>query len=201
MSTIHEGPAEHLLEWLTEEYEYGRAKFGPNQSGQLRATSLSNNQNFGGQTSRYWERMRTFELGGAQLQRAQAAAKVASSARSLWATIRSIDRPDDRSATADSLIIIENHFGESDFHEAKRQVHKDDFWETSMGLGLTYLEDHVRRNGFARKFRLGQLVRAEQIMLDASDVAALQFEAVLASVDELPKPGVPSGEIEPWFAG
>lgn len=155
--------------------------------------------NFGGRIASYWARMDAFEEGDVALQRAQAAGKVASASRSLWATIRSADRLTDRHATQDSFEILHDHFADNDFHNIKPQLEKDDFGETYIGLGLTYLDLALKRQGLASKFRLGQLVRAEQIMVDAADVAAIQFERCLEATGNLPAPGVTSGEMHPWL--
>lgn len=196
---LNNSPTEHLEKWLRAERVYGAAKFGVDQSDRLTSTMLSNNQNIGGQTAMYWNRMQLFEEGGAELQKAQAAAKMASATKSLWATLRSLERFSDEAANIDGLWIMSEHFTETDFYNIKPQLEKDDFWETSIGLGLTHLEVHIKRHGFAEKFRLSQLVRAEQIMLDSADVAALQFEQTLQATGNLPKPGISSGNIEIWL--
>jgi len=190
---------EHVtIDWLRTEYDYSSAKFGEHQVDTLTQLALSNNASFGGQAAMYWSRMRAFDQGDAVAQRAQAAAKMANTTRSLWSAIRSFDRSSERHAAQDALWVIKNHLEVEGFRAAKTIEHKEDFWETPIGLGLTYLELHIKRHGFAQKFRLGQLMRAEQIMLDAADVAALQFEHCLDVHGAVPRPGLSSGNIELW---
>lgn len=69
---------------------------------------------------------------------------------------------------------------------------------TAIGLGLAWLDGSIITNGFDRKFRLGQLVRAEQIMFDAVAVMGLQFEITLNIAGILPRPGLSSGNIKLW---
>lgn len=72
------------------------------------------------------------------------------------------------------------------------------FMKRRASFGLGYLAEKVKAHGFDRKFRLGYLLRAQSIMEDASDVAALQFARTLDAVGDLPRPGLSSGNIEPW---
>lgn len=190
---------EVLLNWMQAEYKYSSAKFGDHQVESLTTVPISNNAVFGGQAALYWSRMRMFDRGEAVAQRTQAAAKMANATRSLWSTLRAFDWSSDKHSTNDSLMIIRAHLGEHDFHNGKQLEERDDFWETPIGLGLTYLEHHIKRHGFAQKFRLSQLIRAEQIMTDASEVAALQFERCLEAHGAVPKPGLSSGNIELWL--
>jgi hypothetical protein len=192
-------PKELLLTWLDEEYVYSSTKFGDNQSESLRTTQISNNAIFAGQAATYWARMQAFRTGGAEIQAAQAAAKMASSLRSLWSTLRSMDRVRDTASVKDAIWLVDDHFQNSDYHEAKLFIDKPDFWETPIGLGASYLERHIRNHGLAKKFRLGQLIRAEQIMLDAADVAALQFDRTLEIEGNIPAPAQPSGYTELWI--
>lgn len=195
-------PIEALVEWMGREHAYAAEKFGDNQSETLRNLLLSNNASFGGQGASYWARMRSFDgAPDAGLQRAQLAAKLASSTLSLWATFRSLDRRNDRVATRDGLLIASENFGLRDYHDAKSFESTADFWETPVGIGFTYLEAHIRQHKLAPKFRLSQLVRAEQIMTDAASLAVLKFEDCLNEAGSLPKPGLSSGNIEQWLPG
>lgn len=187
-----------LSKWLDEEYGHVVSKFGNHQADKLKSYRLSDNQTFGGQAAMYWHRMRNFDTGGADLQRAQTAAKVASSMRMLWVSVRALDWSNDSIAPSNSLDLIGGHFNEADFRDAKQYNSRDDFWETPIGLGVTYLEGHIRKHGLAQKFRLAQLVRAEQIMFDASDVAAIEFERSLEVHGAVPRPGLSSGNVQLW---
>jgi len=194
-----DAPTDLVQKWLKGEYVYSSSLVTNNQTADLFERSISNSAIFAGRAASYWYRLGVFRDQGAELQAAQAAGKTVSSLRSLWSTIRSIDRMTDIASVQESIVVIGNHFDDTDYHDAKTFIDKDDFWETPIGLGSTYLERHIRNRGLARKFRLGQLVRAEQIMVDAADVAALQFEETLQAVGNLPAPGQPSGSLELWF--
>ncbi|MFO0971009.1 MAG: hypothetical protein U0520_01510 [Candidatus Saccharimonadales bacterium] len=188
-----------VTEWLDAEYQHVVSKFGDHQSDKLRILPISRSESFAGQAATYWRRMRTFEDGNAVLQRAQAAAKVASSMRMLWVSVRALDWAHDGIANKGSLDIIQHHLGEDGFRDAKQFIGKDDFWETPIGIGSSYLESYIRRHGLAQKFRLPELVRAEQLMVDAADVAAVTFEDALTVYGAVPKPGISSGNIELWL--
>lgn len=193
-------PTEALREWMAQEYRYSSGKFGEHQTDTLRDMSLSNNASFGGQAASYWYRLRSFDAEpDAEMQRAQMAAKLVNTTRSLWAAIRSLDRRRETHAASDAAWLIDQHFEVHDYHEAKQFAERADFWETPIGLGLTYLEVDISEHGLAPKFRLGQLVRVEQVMTDAASFAVLQFERCLEVTDALPRPGLSSGNVEPWL--
>lgn len=199
MATLREFPTPPtmLKQWLDAEYTHSRSKFGVSQAETLIKSGLSNNGNFGGQAANYWGRMHEYDQ-NASLHRAQYAAKMANTARMLWATIRSFEWGDNKHAVALGAKLIQIHTDDGDYHQAKQYIDNPDFYDTPVGMGMGYLEDYINRYGVARKFRLGELVRAQQIMEDAGDVAALQFEWTLQATGELPKPGLPSGYIETW---
>ena len=125
------------------------------------------------------------------------AAKMANSTRMLWATLRAMEWKDNKPAALHSSLLMEESLA-SGHVEAKRFIDAPDFYDTPVGLGLAWLDGSIIRNGLDRKFRLGQLVRAEQIMFDAVAVMALQFERTLEITGTLPRPGLSSGNIEPW---
>jgi len=188
-----------LTRWMSEESNYSIAKFGPLQIEKITSSLLLNEANFGGQIAMYFGRLRQYREGGASLQAAQSAAKFANCSVSLWATIRSLNRSSDLSARSNAYSLITENLSEKGTYNAKPIIEKYDFWQSGIGLGLIYLEENMKKHGFVTKFRLGQLMSAEDIMLQASEVAALQFESTLEQVGGLPKPGLSSGNVELWL--
>lgn len=185
--------------WLHEETIYARKKFGTQQANVLTDKLLSAESNFGGQTAMYWSRLQLFRREAAHLQAAQAGAKMANASKNLWATIRAADWSDNLPAMNTGLLIIDDVLSEARPAAIKNVLDAEDFWDTDMGLNLTYLERDLRSHGVASKFRLGMLLKAESVIADAAQVAAHQFEQTLALTGNLPKPGISSGNIELWF--
>ena len=116
----------------------------------------------------------------------------------LWTTLRAFDFKDDQWAARHCATLVGNSL-EGGYADAKQIIDLPDFYETPIGLGFMWLDKSIRLNGVERKFRLGQLIRAEQIMLDAAQVMALQFERTLEVAGALPRPGLSSGNIEFWL--
>lgn len=183
--------------WLAEEYEYARGKYGHSQSEKLKTHGITSQESFGGHASSYWDRLQTFGE-EAPLQAAQAAAKSANACRMLWATIRAFEWEDNRFAVDHSRKLVVEHIEEAGYSNAKRWIGQRDYFDTPMGLGLAYLGKDMSEHGLARKFRLGYLMAAQEIMEDASEVMAFSFDFTLSTTGELPRPGQSSGNVETW---
>jgi len=188
---------ELAYEWLMGEYRHSAAKYGTNQSDKLRTQAFLSQGTPSGDMSRYWGSLQQYP-DDAYMHRAQYAAKVANGGRMLWTTLRAFDWEHDTRAAEQSAELIKQHIATGAYRDAKRYIGKVDFYETPMGLGLAHLGALVERHGFEQRFRLAELNRAEDIMYDAADVMALQFEDTLEHTGSLPKPGLSSGNIEPW---
>lgn len=196
-----ERPLPELVElWLNDEYAHSRLKFGVTQAEKLKTKDLLSGENFAGQAQSYWDRMHNYDI-DASLHLAQYAGKTANAARMLWATIRSFEWEDNRFAVLHaSGLIREQLESSSDWRNAKAYKEEDDFYATPIGLGLGYLARQLREHDISdRRFRLGQLIRAEDIMYDAAGLMAVQFEETLSTTGTLPKPGLSSGNVEPWI--
>jgi hypothetical protein len=191
--------SELVVSWLDKEQAYVARKFGTNQKANLKRYSLSHESSFGGVADMRWKRLQDARATAQPLRAAQDAGKLASSCCSLWATILAFDRRSDVQAHRTALEIAREHLEENGFAEAKRRIDHEDFGETPVGLGLTYLELYIRQRGLAQKFRLACLGRAEQIFADATSVMALQFQETLAQTDALPAPGQSSGNLGLWL--